>query len=149
MSSAGADGILRFAIFTAASIVLAAVFLSIAAAVAASTQKRVAALGVATFVWFFFVLLYDGVALSIAGWITGPLGGRILFASVFANPADLVRVMMLLMSGTATVLGAAGEAWTRFLGGEGRAMIVSWIAMATWIVAPLGVAAAALRRRDL
>ena len=51
--------------------VLATIFLSIAAAIAAATEKRVVALGVATFAWFFFVLLYDGAALSLAGWLTG------------------------------------------------------------------------------
>ena len=67
----GADGLPRFVFFVLASVVLATIFLSIAAAIAAATDKRVVALGVATFAWFFFVLLYDGAALSLAGWLTG------------------------------------------------------------------------------
>lgn len=148
-SNAGADGATRFLAFAFASVVLAAIFLSIAAAVAAAADRRMAALGFATFVWFFFVLLYDGIALSLAGWTTGSVGGRVLFASVFANPADLVRVVMLLMSGTTGVLGAAGDAWTRFLGGEARSIVASSLALTAWVVAPLGVAAVTLGRRDL
>ena len=63
----GTDGLLRFVFFVLASVVLATIFLSIAAAIASATDKRVVALGVATFAWFFFVLLYDGAALSLAG----------------------------------------------------------------------------------
>jgi len=148
-SSAGIDGVERFVWFVAASVVLAAIFLSIAAAIAASTDRRVTALGLATFAWFFFVLLYDGIALSLAGWMPGSAGGHVLFASVFANPADLVRVLMLLVSGTANVLGAAGEAWVRFLGGDVRAMLAAALALAFWIAAPLVVAATTLRSRDL
>ena len=148
-SSAGVDGLPAFAFFVAASIALAAIFLSMAAVVAAWTDKRVAALGAGIFVWFVFVLLYDGAALSLAGWLTGTLGGHVLFASVFGNPADLVRVAMLLVSGTANVLGAAGDAWIRFLGGDGRAIAVTATAILVWMGAPLAAATRLLARRDL
>jgi Cu-processing system permease protein len=148
-SSAGPSGIERFGAFVAASVVLAAIFLSIAAVIAASTETRLTALGLAIFVWFFFVLLYDGIALSIAGWVTGSIGGRVLLASVFGNPTDLIRISMLFLSGTANVLGAAGESWVRFLGGQVHAIVVAAVAVVVWIAAPLGVAATVLGRRDL
>ena len=148
-AAAGVDGLGGFVAFVAASIALAAIFLSIAAAIAASTGTRAAALGIGVFAWFFCALLYDGIALSIAGWLTGSTGGRLLFASVFGNPADLVRVVILMASGTANVLGAAGEAWVRFLGGESAAMVAAASAVALWIGGPLAVAAAALHARDL
>ena len=148
-TSAGSDGILSYAFFVAASIVLAMIFLSIAAAIAVATERRVTALGIGTFAWFLFVLLYDGMALSIAGWLTGRIGGRILFGSIFANPADLVRITMLRVAGTANVLGAAGEAWTRFLGGDAAANAASMVALLIWITVPLLLAAGILRTRDL
>src|SRR5262245_32724992 len=70
-TSAGVAGIGSFAFFVASSVVLAAIFLAIAAGIGAATDKRVTALGFATFAWFFFVLLYDGAALSAAGWLAG------------------------------------------------------------------------------
>jgi Cu-processing system permease protein len=148
-TSAGRDGIWSFAFFVAASVALAAVFLSIAAAIAAATDKRATALGVAIFAWFFFVLLYDAIALSLAGWLAGSLGGRVLFVSVFANPADVIRIGMLLVGGTANVLGAAGEAWTRFLGGEAQAVAAAAAALMVWTTAPLAVGVTLLRARDL
>jgi hypothetical protein len=50
--------------------------------------------------------------LSLAGHLTGAAGGRLLFGSVFGNPADLIRDAMLLVAGTSNALGAAGEAWS-------------------------------------
>ena len=148
-SSAGTVGLASFVFFIGAAVVLAAIFLSVAAAIGAATDKRVTALGLATFAWFFFVLLYDGIALSVAGWLTGAAGGRVLFASVFANPADLIRIAMLLVCGTSNVLGAAGEAWIRFLGGDARGVIIGAVAVAGWIAGPLAIGATTLHRRDL
>jgi Cu-processing system permease protein len=145
----GADGIGGFALFTAAAAALAIVFLALAAAIAAATDKRVAALGIGTFVWFFFVLLYDGAMLSAAGWLTGASGGRVLFGSVFGNPADLVRVMTLSWAGTPNVLGAAGDAWLRFLGGTPSAAAASVGALLLWTIVPLAAAVQLINRRDL
>jgi Cu-processing system permease protein len=145
----GADGLMGFVAFVSGAVVLAMTFLSIAAAIAAATDKRAAALGIGTFVWCFFVLLYDGAALSVAGWITGSLGGRILLGSVFGNPADLIRVVTLSVAGTPNVLGAAGEAWIRFLGGTTAATVAAIAALAAWTAAPLGVGAYLMKGRDL
>jgi Cu-processing system permease protein len=147
--NAGVEGAASYGAFMALSVVIAAVFLSIAAAIAAATEKRVAALGIATFVWFALVLLYDAVALSVAGYLTGPLGGRVLFASVFANPADLVRIAMLMLAGTANVLGAAGDAWTRSLGGGEQAAALAAAALMLWTAVPLAIGARILAARDL
>jgi len=147
--SSGFDGLGGFALFVAGSVVLGTVFVSLAAAVAAATERRVTALGVATFVWFFFVLLYDGAILSAAGWLTGPSGGRVLFVSVFANPVDLVRLVTLAWAGTPNVLGAAGDAWMRFLGGNARAAAVAALALSMWVAAPLALGAHLIDRRDL
>jgi ABC-type transport system involved in multi-copper enzyme maturation permease subunit len=145
----GTDGLAPFLFFALVSIVLGTIFLSIAAAVAAATEKRVVALGAGIFVWFFFVLLYDGAALSFAGWITGSLGGRVLFASVFGNPADLIRVATLSVAGTPNVLGAAGDGWVRFLGGSSEAAAAAAGALIAWMVLPLIAGIRLIRVRDL
>jgi Cu-processing system permease protein len=145
----GADGVPAFAFFVAAAAVLAVIFLSIAAAISASTDKRAVALGAGVFAWFFFVLLYDGVALSAAGWLSGPRGGRVLFGSIFGNPVDLVRVIALSVSGTPNVLGAAGDAWVRVLGGTWTTATTAAVALAVWTAAPLVAAVRLIGGRDL
>ena len=145
----GASGLSGFLLFVGLTAILAVVFLSIAAAISTAADSRVAALGVAVFAWFFFVLLYDGAALSGASWLSGARGGRILFGSIFGNPVDLVRVMALSVSGTPNVLGAAGDAWVRFLGGTFTAAAAAAGALLLWATAPLMVAVRLIDTRDL
>lgn len=147
--NSGVDGLARYAFFVSASAMLGAIFLSLAAVIAAVAGKRATALAAGIFAWFALVLLYDGVALSAASWAGSRAGGRILFASVLANPADLVRILMLSISGTPHVLGAAGEAWTRFLGGPQSATVIALLALFLWTAAPLALAARVTNQRDL
>jgi Cu-processing system permease protein len=147
--SSGGEGMAQFMVFVTAAVILAMIFLSIAAAIAAATEKRVVALGVGIFAWFVFVLLYDGIALSLAGWMTASRGGPVLFVSVFGNPADLVRVATLSVAGTPNVLGAAGDAWVRFLGGTAAATMAAVAGLAVWVVAPLMMGVRLICARDL
>ncbi|HMF08264.1 MAG TPA: ABC transporter permease [Thermoanaerobaculia bacterium] len=148
-ASAGLAGIERFLFVIVTSVVLGAVFLSLAAAITSAIPRRGTALGLASFVWFLFVLLYDGVALGVAGWSPGRTGARVLFVSVFGNPADLARVLTLQLAGSPHVLGAAGEAWNRFLGGATPALVLASVALLAWAALPLAAAQRCLRRRDL
>lgn len=145
----GLSGAGGFVMFVVASVALAIIFLSIAAALAAATDNRLVALGAGTFAWFFFVLLYDGAVLSLAAWASGALGGRVLFVSVFGNPADLIRVVTLSFAGTPNVLGAAGDAWLRFLGGTPTAAAAAIGAIVLWTIAPLALGVRLIGRRDL
>src|SRR5262245_51074142 len=145
----GVDGLGAFAFFVAMAAVLAIIFLSIGAAISAGVDRRTAALGLGVFTWFFFVLLYDGAALSAAGWLSGPRGGRVLFGSVFGNPVDLVRVAVLSAAATPNILGAAGDAWVRFLGGTTTAIVAAAGGLTAWSVGPLLVAVWLIRSRDL
>jgi Cu-processing system permease protein len=145
----GAEGVGGFAFFIGASIMLGVIFLSIAAAIASAAVNRVVALGAATFAWFVFVLLYDGAALSLAGWLSGPRGGRVLFGSVFGNPVDLIRVVALSVAGTPNVLGAAGDAWVRFLGGTAGAVVAATLGLALWTIGPLVAGVWRINTRDL
>lgn len=146
---AGSADLPRFVVFAAATFVLALVFLAIAALLGAVFEGRTAALAAGAFAWFFFVLLFDGIALASAVWLTGRAGSRLLMLSVFANPADLVRVLTLSLAGTPHLLGAAGESWQRFLGGPAWAAFVACAALGAWVAAPLAAARIAIARRDL
>lgn len=149
LAAVGPAGFPRYLFFGAVSVLLAAAFLSIAAAIAARARTRAAALAIAAFVWFVCVLLYDGALLGAAGAIAGRTGARLLFLSVFGNPADLARVLALSLAGTPHILGAAGESWHRFLGGPAGALALSVAALGAWVAAPLAAARFWIRRRDL
>ncbi|MEO5741114.1 MAG: ABC transporter permease [Vicinamibacterales bacterium] len=136
----GASDVGRFAVLVGACLLVALAFLSVATLIVASVSRRSAAMGIAAFVWFFAVILYDSIMLAIALWATGTAGARVLFVSVFGNAVDLVRVLTLLLAGTPHVLGAAGESWLRALGGPQAAALLSATTLAAWILVPLGIA---------
>jgi ABC-type transport system involved in multi-copper enzyme maturation permease subunit len=123
-------------------------FLSIGSLISIAVPRRSAAMGIAAFVWFVAVILYDSAMLGVALWLPGTAGARVLLFSVFGNALDLVRVVALVVAGTPHVLGAAGESWLRALGGSTAAIAVSVAAMAAWITVPLGLAALIDARRD-
>jgi Cu-processing system permease protein len=148
-ASVGTGGLPRFLFFIVVAAILAAAFLAIAALISARVARRATAMGVAAFAWFFFVLLEDAIALSAAGWLAGRTGARALFLSVFGNPAGLARILMLSVSGTPHVLGAAGDAWNLFLGGALAAAAAAVGALALWIAVPLGFSRSFIGHRDL
>ena len=106
-------------------------------------------MGIAAFVWFVAVILYDAAMLSVAVWASGVAGARVLFVSVFGNVVDLVRVLTLLVAGTPHVLGAAGESWLRALGGPAVASALSTFALLAWVFVPLVVAVRIHTSRDV
>jgi Cu-processing system permease protein len=145
---AGVHDLPRFLTFAGATFLLALDFLALAAAIG-MTERRTVALVVGACAWFFFVLLFDAAALAAAAWLTGRTGARVLMVSVFANPADLMRVLTLSTAGTPHLLGAAGDSWHRFLGGPGAATTLACAGLIAWMAAPLAAACRAVARRDL
>jgi Cu-processing system permease protein len=148
-SASGASDVLRFAVLIAACLLTGLAFLSIATLVVSLTSRRGAAMGVAAFIWFLAVILYDAAMLGIALWTSGTAGARVLFISVFANVIDLVRVLTLLLAGTPHVLGAAGESWLRGLGGTETALLLATAAILFWIIGPLIAAERIQATRDM
>lgn len=147
-ASPGSSDVARFVVLIAACLVLALAFLSIATLVAVKMSNRGSAVGVAAFIWFVLVLLYDAAALTAALWLTGRQGARLLFASVFANVVDLVRILTLTLAGTPHILGAAGESWTRALGGGAPVAALAATVLMAWIVVPVAIAARVASRGD-
>lgn len=136
----GARDIARLGVLMGACVIAAIAFLSISTLIVTTVSRRSAAMGLAAFVWFFTVILYDAAMLTIAVSTTGVAGARVLFVSVFANVVDLVRVLALLLAGTPHVLGAAGESWLRSLGTPATASALSAFALLAWIFIPLAIA---------
>ena len=145
----GARDVGRFAVLVAACVIAAAAFLSMSTLITATVTRRSTAMGLAAFVWFCAVILYDAAMLSLAVSASGVIGARVLFVSVFANVVDLVRVLTLLVAGTPHVLGAAGESWLRALGSPAIASALSACALLAWIFVPLAIAVRIHASRDV
>jgi len=149
--NAGEDGAAGYALLVLGSLLVTAVFLSIAALISAGAvgRKRARALALALVVWFVAVLLLDLVALGVASLLRSTAASRVLILSVLVNPASAMRTGALLgIEGTAA-FGSGSLALLRFTGGATGAAALIVGSLATWIVLPALVAIRRLTRADL
>ena len=73
----------------------------------------------------------------------------VIFASLFGNPVDMVRVGGMMLLGDSTVFGAAGAALIKFLGGRTLASAALLSGTLLWIAVPLLLANHKLKKQDL
>ena len=147
---AGIEGAFEFLAVVAVSLVLTAVFLSIAAMLAqARAARRARVLAIALVVWFLTVVLYDVAVLGIASLLRSGTASRLLIVAALVNQADAARVAALMaVEGTAS-FGAASLALLRFTGGAVNAALLASASLLAWTLLPLLVAARRLVRADL
>ncbi len=150
-SRSGNEGASGFLMLFAASAVLTAIFLGLAALLAASAigRRRTRALALALVVWFFAVILFDFVALGLASLLRSGPASRVLIVSVLLNPVDAVRTAALLGIEGAAAFGAASLAFLRFSKGPLGAAALLALSLSLWLAAPLLVAIERLRRTDV
>ncbi len=126
---------------------LALISSALAFVIALRTDDRVRALGVAIGVWLGAAVLWDGVILMVA-MVFGerPIETPLLVMLAF-NPLDLARVLLLLGTDAAALLGYTGATLQRALGTmPGRLALVT--ALVAWTVGPLWVARRTFARKD-
>ena len=147
----GSEGVGGFLLLALASLCLTAVFLSIAAWIAAgsSGRSRARVLAVALTVWFGALIAFDLAALGLASLLPSGLASRVLIVSVLINPADAVRTGALLATEGTAAFGAASLAFLRFTGGTLGATLWLGTSLLVWIVTPPLVAIRGLGRADL
>jgi Cu-processing system permease protein len=150
-SQAGDEGGAGYALVVLGSILLTAVFLAIAALLAAGAvgRGRVRPLALAVVVWFLAVVLFDVAALGAASLLPSGTASRLLVAAVIVNPVDAVRTGALLAVEGTAAFGSASLAFLRLTrGGAGAAAALS-LSIALWIGVPTALAARRLDRIDL
>jgi len=145
----GPEGVVPYALFVLLSLALSLVFLGIAVLVATVNRRKSRAFGVALFLWFFFVLFYDLIALGGTLFFRGSSANVFLFVSLFGNPVDMVRVATLILLDNITIFGAAGAVMLRFLGGQTSSVALLVVGLAVWATLPVIVANRLMRRQDL
>jgi Cu-processing system permease protein len=145
----GTPGLSRYLAFVGFALLLAAVFLCLGAMMALLSGTRVKSLGYSLFVWFFFVLLYDLLAMGLAFLLKERTANLWIFLSLFGNPVDLARVGSLIALGDQTAFGYAGAALVKFLGGPAASNVLVIGALFVWIAVPTLVASVTLNKRDI
>jgi Cu-processing system permease protein len=147
----GQDGLAGFLGVAAGSMVLTAVFLSVAAAIAVgdTSVRRARNLAIALVVWFLAVVLFDVAALGVASLLPSGLASRVLMVAAIVNPVDAVRTGTLLAVEGTTAFGAASLAFLRFTGGVAGASLWLGASLVAWMLAMAAAAGWRLAHADL
>jgi Cu-processing system permease protein len=149
-SKAGDEGVGAFVLLVLGALALTAIFLGVAALIAAtSIGRRARALAIALVVWFVAVVVFDVAVLGLASTLRSGHASRLLIGSVIANPVDAIRTGTLLAIEGDAAFGAASLAFFRILGGSARA--AAWLggSVAAWVALPPLLALRCLNRADL
>lgn len=150
-SQAGSEGLGAYLVVAGASLVLTAIFLSLAALISVGQigRRRVRALAIGLTVWFFLALVFDVAVLGVATLLRSGDASRLLIVSVLINPVDALRTgAFLAVEGTAA-FGPASQALFRFTRGPLEAGILIGVSALLWIVVPLAAASRRLARIDI
>lgn len=150
-SHRGGDGLDGFVLLFAGSAVLTAVFLGIAALLAAGSagRRRARALALALVVWFVAVVLFDVAALGLASLLRSGTASRVLIVSVLVNPVGALRTGALLALQGTTAFGTASLAFLRFTKGPAGAAALLSASLLLWAVVPFALAARRLSKADV
>jgi Cu-processing system permease protein len=131
----------------AATVGLTFISTALAFLIALRIDDRVRALGVALAAWLVAAVVWDGAILLVA-MLFGDRSVEGVFLGMLAlNPLDLARVLLLLGTDAAALLGYTGAVLQHVLGtNPGRAALIATLGL--WLVVPLGVAARAFQRKN-
>lgn len=149
-SQAGGDGLGGYLVLFAAAVLLTAIFVGVAALIAAGgAGRRARSLAVALVVWFALVVVADVAALAAASLLPSGTASRLLVVAAVANPVDAVRTGALLATQGTAAFGAASLAFLRIVGGAGGAAAVLSLSLSAWAVTPALLAVRRMERADL
>jgi len=135
---AGPAPLAHYMLFPIIALMAAVAMAGIGLAISVTSRSAVQAQGVAIFVWFALVLLYD---LILMGTLSlGGLPAQAVAAALVANPIDAARVLgVLTLEPDLYLLGPAGAYLTATFSRGGAALVLAG-ALAAWTIVPLVVA---------
>lgn len=112
------------------------IFTALAFYISTKFEDKIKGLGTAVLIWLFFIVIYDGIILTLLFIFADyPLDNASIIFSLL-NPIDLGRIFLLLQLDVAALMGYTGASFSRFFGSS-MGMIISITAMLIWIVLPV------------
>ncbi len=147
----GPEGLGAFFTVLAASLVATAVFLALAALLAADAfgRRRTRALALAIVTWLVCEVFIDLAALGVATLLPSGAASRVLIVASLLNPIGALRTGALLLVEGTGAFGAASLALLRFTHGPMGATALIALSLAFWIALPSALAVWRLERADI
>ncbi|CAA7600066.1 ABC-2 family transporter protein [Acididesulfobacillus acetoxydans] len=122
--------LLPFLVNLVISLILAFVFLTLGSVISLKAKNRMMALLGALGVWFLAVILYDATVTQLLMALSGFPIMLVLYGFLALNPADLLRVLAIRLSGVNLLFGPATEAMAALPGFKGP--LLSLLTIVLW-----------------
>ncbi|MBK7213197.1 MAG: ABC transporter permease subunit [Bacteroidales bacterium] len=142
------DGTVVSWYFLLSGSLLTVVFVSLAFLASVVTRDKTRGIGISILLWFYFSLIFDGILLMVMfAFSDYPLEKLTILISCL-NPIDLARIMVLLKMDISALMGYTGAVFNQFFGSS-IGIIVSVLAMLTWVIIPIGIALRVFKEKNL
>ena len=116
--------------------VLTFIFTALAFHVSLKFEDKIKGLGTAVFIWLFFIVVYDGIILTLLFVFSDYPLDKISIIFSLINPIDLGRIFLLLQLDVAALMGYTGASFSRFFGSD-MGILISLATMLFWVVVPV------------
>lgn len=133
-------------IFT--GIILSIIFVALALLASILTKDKAKGIGVALMLWFYFVLIYDGIVLFILFTFADYPLEKAMLGLIFLNPVDLARIMVLIKLDVSALMGYSGAIFQDFLGSF-KGTTIAGLLLMIWIITPMYFAIKTFQKKDL
>jgi Cu-processing system permease protein len=127
--------------------VLTCIFVAVSFLVASIFDDRGKGIAVSIAFWLLTALLYDGLVLFVATAFSDYPLEKPLLALSLANPIDLARVLLLVKSDIAALMGYTGAVFNRFFGTY-LGVSLAAISLIVWVTVPIGAGIRRFQNKD-
>ena len=142
-----AEALPLFFTLVSSGVGLSFAFSGLAILIGVLVDDRLRAVGIAMIVWLLLTVAYDGLVLLVATTFADYPLERPMLALTLTNPVDLARVLIVLQTDSAAMMGYTGAIMSKFLGSAaGTAAAI--VGMLVWILLPAWAGRRAFARRD-
>ncbi|MEX2569594.1 MAG: ABC transporter permease subunit [Cyclobacteriaceae bacterium] len=130
------------------ALLLSWVFLGLAIFVGVWVRDKARGMGIALLFWVYFVLIFDGlVLLMMYNYSDYPIEKVVLFIT-FLNPVDLGRILVLMQTEAAALMGYSGALFRQFFS-EWWGLSLSLFVLIIWALLPAALSFMRFRTKDL
>ncbi|HLW19619.1 MAG TPA: ABC transporter permease subunit [Cyclobacteriaceae bacterium] len=130
------------------SLMLTLVFIALAILAGIWARDKARGMGISLLFWVYFVLIFDGIILMLMyNFSDYPIERGVLFIT-FLNPVDLGRILVLMQTEAAALMGYSGAIFNKFFN-EWWGVAGSIAVLVIWALVPVGISFRMFRHKDL
>ena len=130
------------------SLMLTLVFIALAIMAGIWARDKARGMGISLLLWVYFVLIFDGIILMLMyNFSDYPIERGVLFIT-FLNPVDLGRILVLMQTEAAALMGYSGAIFNKFFN-EWWGVLGSVLILMVWALVPVGLSFRMFRYKDL